>query len=239
MSKSLYRHELKFFCTENMLERIYRDLKSVIRLDEHTGTDGKYLIRSIYYDDYNDSAYYENESGIDPRYKFRIRAYDCNTNRITVEKKYKYQGLTRKDSSIIDYNRFLRIINKERIIEMKGEKGCLDSFIYDYYTRLLHPVVIVQYNRIPFVDSIGNVRITFDTQISASTSFGNFFDNKLETLAILPSPFHILEVKYDDLLPIYIQKILHNYNLNQTTFSKYYLSRKALCGDFINMQEVI
>ena len=48
---------------------------------------------------------------------------------------------------------------------------------------------------------------------------------------MLPAGMHILEVKYDELLPDYIAQALDTGRMQQTAFSKYYLGRMALLGD--------
>ena len=49
---------------------------------------------------------------------------------------------------------------------------------------------------------------------------------------ILPAGQHILEVKYDEFLPDMIARELEIGRLQQTAFSKYYLGRMALMGQF-------
>ena len=49
---------------------------------------------------------------------------------------------------------------------------------------------------------------------------------------LLPSGMHVLEVKYDELLPDFIAQALELGTLQQCAFSKYYLGRMALSGCF-------
>ena len=86
--------------------------------------------------------------------------------------------------------------------------------------------VIVDYERTVYVCPIGNVRVTFDRNISSSTDFKHFGEKNIAKRPIMPCGHHILEVKYDELLPDYIYKSLEIEALQRTTFSKYYLCRK-------------
>ena len=43
------------------------------------------MVRSLYFDDLNDSYMQENEDGIDNRRKFRIRIYEGDTSLIHLE----------------------------------------------------------------------------------------------------------------------------------------------------------
>ena len=64
--------------------------------DSHTGDDGRYLIRSIYFDNYRDKALREKIDGVSRREKFRIRYYNDDISYMTLEKKVKDNSLCRK-----------------------------------------------------------------------------------------------------------------------------------------------
>ena len=93
-------------------------------------------------------------------------------------------------------------------------------------TRLLRPVVIVEYDRIPFVYRNGNVRLTFDTNVSSSADVRAFLSEKLPKRPIMMAGMQLLEVKFDEYLPDYIYRAVNLGQLQQTAFSKYYLCRK-------------
>jgi hypothetical protein len=94
-------------------------------------------------------------------------------------------------------------------------------------TELMHPVVIVNYVREPFIYADGNVRVTFDTDISsAAPDPERFFSSELPARPVLPLGCHLMEVKYDGFLPDFIYRSLNLGRLRQTSFSKYYLCRK-------------
>ena len=50
-------------------------LPLVLKHDVHA-MDGRYTIRSLYFDDYHNKALTEKLDGTDPREKFRIRIYN-------------------------------------------------------------------------------------------------------------------------------------------------------------------
>ena len=49
------------------------------------------------------------------------------------------------------------------------------------------PKVIIDYERIAYVEEITNVRITFDMKISASYELENFLDGDYQSFYVLPS----------------------------------------------------
>ena len=90
----------------------------------------------------------------------------------------------------------------------------------------LKPVTVVEYERIPYISRLGNVRITFDTNICSSHAVSSFLDENIPKRPVLPAGMHLLEVKFDDFLPDYIYSACQLDNLRQTAFSKYYICRK-------------
>lgn len=220
-----YRHEFKYICTEEQLSIIQNRLNNLLKIDKHAKKDGKYTIRSLYFDDYDNRCYYENENGIDPREKFRIRIYNCDENHISLELKQKYRGKTHKVQEPISKDIVNSFINNN--ISYSENYGPLLKKLYLLNkTKFMKPVIIVEYERIPYVYSNGNVRITLDKNISSSRNIKNFFDKNISKRPITSTGIHILEVKYDEFLPDYIYNNLQLNNLEQTAFSKYYLCRK-------------
>ena len=219
-----YRNELKFICSEAALSVLECRIKGICQPDKHAGADGNYRIRSLYFDDYNDRYYYENENGTEPREKFRIRIYNCDSSRITLECKKKQNGLNHKDSAPLTREQFNQILEGRQ--DFFADDNPLVRRLYlEQATHLLRPKVIVDYVRTPYIYPDGNVRITFDRFISASNDFNSFFKEDMPLVPVMPVGMHILEVKYDEFLPHFIYDILQTGHLRQTTFSKYYICR--------------
>ena len=221
-----YRNELKFICTDAELRMIEERIRCVMQTDQNSGNDG-YAIRSVYFDDYQNSCMEENEAGTYRRSKFRIRIYDGDTQYIRLEEKIKKDGLGKKETCILTEDqcncflkREIQHIGAEDPAVMRKLK--LEMMLYG-----MHPVNIVAYDRKAYVYKAGNVRITFDRNISMSTDVSAFLDSMIPLTPIMPRGYHVLEVKYDDFLPDFIAGLLEIGTLERTSFSKYYLSRAA------------
>lgn len=226
MEKKVYRHELKYICSEAQLACLRGRLSSVMRHDPNADPSGKYRIRSVYFDDYEDTGFYENENGTDPREKFRIRIYNNSADLIELENKKKICGMTGKEACRIERDLCERLLSGEAgSLEADG-KPVFRRFVLGWNTRQFRPKVIVDYERTAYVCPLGNVRVTFDRNISSSADYVHFFDNAMKKRPIMPMGMHVLEVKYDEFLPDYIYKSIELENLQRTTFSKYYLCRK-------------
>ncbi len=78
-----YRHELKYLINEGEHAALACRMAPVFKLDKHARAGG-YTIRSLYFDDYCNSAYEEKDAGILMRKKYRVRIYNGSAKRSTV-----------------------------------------------------------------------------------------------------------------------------------------------------------
>lgn len=228
-----FRHEYKYLSSASGLTLLEHRLNGLVKLDSHV-EESCYEIRSIYFDDIYKSCYKQNEAGTDPRAKYRIRAYDCSDEIIVLEKKIKQRGMTRKESvrlSKVQYQQIMAGEYQPMLRELSGKERSqgeelLIQFVTLALTRHMCPAVIVIYERTPYVEANGNVRITFDRNIASSVDFEHFFEKEIVKMPVLQTGEELLEVKYDAFLPRYIKEALTCGELSQTTFSKYYLCRQ-------------
>ena len=226
MQNPKWRHEFKYVSPEYILTYLQKRVGAVIHRDTHTGEQGYYAIRSIYFDDLYNTCYRENEDGTDPREKFRIRAYNCDTSRISLELKQRERGKCHKIATSIPLS-VCEEIMAGNIPRVHTETPyLLKKLVMQMQSRALRPVVIVSYERVPFVYAAGNVRITFDRNIRSSAHIQGFFDRTLASRPVLESATNMVEVKYDEFLPDFINEVLQTGRLQQTSFSKYYLCRR-------------
>lgn len=225
-----YRHELKYVVSVQQIECLRSRIRPIMSLDKYAAEKGKYNIRSVYFDDYRNSCYLENEDGTSPRGKFRLRIYNAGSEEVHLELKRKDRGMTHKDSCVLTEAQCKAFLKGRGLSGSQECPALLRKFCLKYRTELYRPKVIVEYEREPYVYKNGNVRITFDTDIRSSNRIDSFFEKKLFARPIMPSGFHLMEVKYDEYLPDHIYRSLQLDDLQQTTFSKYYLCRKYRIG---------
>ncbi len=221
-----YRHAFKYNISASQMVLLKSRRENNMRLDPHTREEGKNNIRSLYFDDYNNRCFYENENGTSPREKFRIRIYNHSSEHITLECKRKDHGKTLKKSCPLTKEQADRLIRGELLEDLNSLPPLLRKLSFDMHFNGLRPVVIVEYERIPYIYKNGNVRVTFDINISSSSDVEDFFSDNLQKRPIMPIGQHLMEVKFDEFIPDYIYNSLNLGLLQQTTFSKYYLCRK-------------
>lgn len=220
-----FRHEYKYMIDAKQAGVLQIRANGVMQCDPHVRADGTYLIRSVYFDDIHDTCLAENLSGSDPRSKFRVRYYNFDTSRISLEKKSKVRGMCLKDScrlTVEECKTFLRGEVPAVTEDMLPNKKKLFT---EVWLRGLVPKVIVTYERIPFIYSGGNVRVTFDRKITSSNELDRFLSGDYFERPVLPCGNSILEVKWDEVLPRHIKDALKMEGLNWTAFSKYFMCR--------------
>lgn len=221
-----FRHELKYLISAAQVPLLHGRLRHLLTPDAHAGAAGSYRIRSLYFDDIYDRCFYENENGTDPREKFRIRIYNASTEKITLECKRKEHGMTQKTACPLTVEQTQSLLQGKPLSPIESLPPLLRKFELLRQTRRMRPVVIVEYERIPFVYPNDNVRITLDTNISASTAIAAFLDETIPKRPIMPLGQQLLEVKYDAYLPDFVYRSLQLRDLQHTTFSKFYICRK-------------
>lgn len=221
-----YRHELKYPLSAGQIALARARLSGLISPDPHAGPNGIYNIRSLYFDDYYDRCYYENENGTDPREKFRIRIYNHSSARIALELKRKERGKTLKTSCRLTEEQTRQLMAGIPPEDIGSQPPLLRRLCAEMLEHGMHPAVIVEYDRIPYIYPHDNVRITFDTNVSSCRNTALFLEDRIPKRPVMPVGLHLLEVKYDAYLPDFLYRALQLDSLQQSAYSKYYLCRK-------------
>ena len=75
MEAQRYRHEYKYPLSNGQILIEDAKISGIAETDVHA-KNGVYNIRSLYFDDYDNCSYKDNENGINNREKYRIRIYN-------------------------------------------------------------------------------------------------------------------------------------------------------------------
>lgn len=236
--KERYRHELKFLISEAEHEVLKLRLKNLMKLDPHA-VNGGYLIRSLYFDDYWNSAYEEKEMGVLSRKKYRIRIYDCSDAVIKLERKKKVGPYIYKEDASLTREEVERILAGDYEFLLRSQYSLCREFYLECMCNVMRPRVIVDYEREPWIMEEGTVRVTFDMDVRAAVAGYNLFDDTLPVLPVLEPGKLVMEVKYTELLPQLIREIVPPSSQEFTAVSKYVLcyGKTRYLHDFAYWQE--
>lgn len=197
--------------------------------DSYAKENGKYQIHSLYFDDYKDSCARENVAGEGKRFKYRIRYYGTDSDKLWLEKKEKQNSYCYKQKCPLSPAEYQSLMDGNAMdVFWNTEEQLLKELCINMITRRFVPRVIITYEREAFVEIISNIRITIDYHISASEEIEKFLDGDYFNIPVLEKERHVLEVKFDEILPSYVKAALQGNILKQQSFSKYYLGRIAI-----------
>lgn len=230
-NKQKYRHELKYRIDTGTYHILRQRFRAAMKPDTHA-SGGQYRITSLYFDDIYGTGYNDKLNGVLNRKKYRIRTYNFDKNFIRLEEKRKDDNVGYKKSAVLTFEEYEKMIRGDYafLADEKFSETAGEDFFASASTVGLKPSVIVDYIREPYVCEAGNVRITFDMKISAGSRNGDIFDEKMVFSPVFPEGTVILEVKYDDFMPIYIEELLSGLPILQEAVSKY-----AYCRDRLNL----
>ena len=65
-SPHYFRHELKYSIDFLQYQILRKKLSLVLKPDPHAGPNGTYHVRSIYFDDFKNSALFDKQAGVAP-----------------------------------------------------------------------------------------------------------------------------------------------------------------------------
>lgn len=214
-----WRHEWKHEINVSDIVILRQRLRAVMQADPHA-VDGKYEIRSLYFDTPGDKALREKIDGVDRREKFRLRYYNKDISRIFLEKKSKRNGLGDKQSVSVSADEVRSIMENYCRWMMESGRPLLEELYCKMKFQRLRPKTIVDYTREPFIYAPGNVRVTLDHHIRTGLYGIDFLNPDAVTIPAGDAPA-ILEVKWDAFLPSVIRDIVQMEGRHTSAFSKY------------------
>ena len=222
-----YRHELKYYITLGEYELLQRKLSLTMERDAFAKKNGgEYFIRSLYFDDRDDSAFREKLSGIDERDKFRIRIYDMRDDVIKLECKHKSNGYIKKQSIGLSRKEYEKLMSGDRLFLLNRPEPFARRMYLEFAQRALKPAVIVDYTREAFVFPMEDVRVTFDKNVRTGLRSVDMFNAGIPTYPVIDDYGMVLEIKFNRFLPTYIRSLLQIEASQRSAISKYVLCRR-------------
>ena len=219
MSKR-YRHELKFILSRQEAEILKYRLSLLMDVDTNSKSeDNTYFIRSLYFDDIYDSAYYEKIDGLEKREKYRIRIYNLDDSFIRLERKNKVQTKITKEDTINFINGDFDLVNT-------NGNQLLEEFVMKHRTNQIKPSVIVDYKRLAYTYPIEEIRVTFDEEIKSGRYNYDIFDKNIHTTNVFENDEVVLEVKFNKYIASHIAHVIMEIPSTRLAVSKFALCRE-------------
>jgi len=219
-----WRRELKLLLPRRHNQRINDFLMALMSVDSHA-LDGRYMVKSLYYDSDVLGAFFNKKAGDLSRFKVRLRTYPG-----TVSGDQAFLEIKRRRGDVVWKERFAgpaamlhRVAtnsqedSKARSFESTPTLSLLRSMM------TLYPKVSVEYERVPFQGSSGGpLRITIDgpVYVEAFKTIDQLFAPSVAATDIL-NGYSILEVKFQHSLPVWFDDLIKLVEMPVITYSKY------------------
>ena len=123
-----------------------------------------------------------------------------------------------------DKDIYSKILNG-KLDEIKGASGLLLEFITACKNKGLVPSIVVSYHRTAYTYPISDVRITFDSNIESGLYNYDLFETSMPTYRVDEIGKQVLEVKFNEVLPLHIANILNDIPSCREAVSKFAICR--------------
>lgn len=220
------RAELKYLLRWDQYKKIKNELEPYLLIDKNVSKQGKYQVRSLYYDSPNRKMFFEKIDGYDLRYKLRLRTYikDGKEGKSFFEIKKRLGTIiikSRINMGLEEAKKFLENPTNFSLEKFsKDDQRVLKNIAFLKYYYNLKPMVTISYYRQPYgIKYASNVRVNFDTFVKFINEFKP--SNGIRNGFVLNPNWVIMEIKHCGFFPKWLLEIIQRYNLQAMTYSKY------------------
>ena len=221
---TVLRREEKYLVTLSEAAHFSKIFEQVLQKDNFS-KGGSYNVRSLYFDTVDDTDFFDKINEQELRRKIRLRIYNPKDETAKLELKQKQDIFQKKRSLTISREDARELIKGNVSVLLKYGNDFADEMYSIMSMECYRPKTIVEYQRNAFMAKENNIRITFDSNIQATESSFDLFDENLLLYNVLDVNNTIVEVKYDKFMLGYISEIISCINRRSVSSSKYCLAR--------------
>lgn len=228
------RFEWKYRVSPELAATVVEALRAHTEPDVH-GTEGKYFVRSLYYDTQDLRFYHERKDGVKVRRKLRIRNYA--DDQCYLEIKRKIHREVQKERVALPLSQIATALNgadPKTVMAGRPEHDLrtLERFRFNMKSLGLLPTVLIEYQRHALVGRQDpRLRITLDSELRCRLQprpHALFEEDAAQ-------PFEegcVLELKFPDRAPRWLLDLPAQLRLKRAPFSKYCEGIDRMGGPF-------
>ncbi len=227
------RNEKKIVLTHEQYLILSTRMRAMLAPDPHCTDPQGYFISSLYLDDTYETAYQEKVAGAPARKKYRIRIYNGDLSRITLECKEKRLDRIDKTGERLSLDTYQALLRGDPSPLADMNSPLAREVYLLCRERALSPRVAVTYRREAYLHPLSNTRITFDKELRAGFTHQAMLTAGADDLPVFPTSEYpypgavILEIKYDEMIATHIAHALRTGGITQAA-SKYCMCRDML-----------
>jgi len=228
------RFEFKYYLPKNTADKLIPALLNHMDWDPYivaASTSGSgsgqdfYSVNSLYFDSPDLGCFWDKESGVGNRKKMRFRFYEDVKDKspVYLEIKRKKDALVIKDriklsaqdGSNNNLDRHLSLLTKENT-----DDEFLKELIWFKRRNSMKPKLFISYKRKALVGKKDKkFRVTFDYDIK--TQLMSDLGKPTSRLKEVYPGGVVLELKYNNVLPVWFHQIIQKFQLERLSYSKY------------------
>jgi hypothetical protein len=227
------RYELKYIVDERQAMTLREYMRGYLTPDPHTKPEegNAYWVYSLYCDSPQLALYQSSKEGRKNRFKLRMRFYDDDPSQpVYLEIKRRLGDVIKKQRAGVRRDAAQKYLLGQlpSLIDLLPDQdpqkapSALDTFSLLYRNIGAMGCVYVYYHREAYVASDNDdVRVTFDRRIQAGyfNHIRSLYPPRDGLLADIPGI--VLELKFTDRYPVWMQEIVRTLNLWRVPMAKY------------------
>lgn len=231
------RYERKYVVDEHKARAIRDMVRCHFDPDEYMpplDSEG-YPVYSLYLDSARLTLYQATAQGMMNRFKLRVRYYDdLDSSPVFFEVKQRLNQTVRKQRALVKRSSLARLLGghtpspNDLFKDSPGALRRLEKFCELRSKLRARGTLMVGYLREAFVDPNGTTnRVTFDRHLSASPFHPDKGLRTELTGVERQIPGVVLELKYEERLPAWMEELVRMFGLERQSVPKYGLSIEA------------
>jgi SPX domain protein involved in polyphosphate accumulation len=224
------RFELKYRISEAKAQQIRFFVQNYLDCDSYgkTQPNFSYPVHSLYLDSKFLKTYQDTINGNRNRYKLRIRYYDYEETPVFFEIKRRHNKVIRKKRAQVHRRFVLDLMNGQvptydhLVYNDAGHYHALQEFCYLQNQLQAQPVLHVSYLREAYeLEHSNAVRVTFDRDVRSNLQTDFELLSKPENSLSTFGDTVVLELKFTDRFPQWLQELTQLFHLRQESAAKY------------------
>lgn len=188
---------------------------------------GSYMVRSLYFDTIDDKDFFDKINEQQLRRKIRLRVYSPHAKTAKLELKQKQGAYQKKRSLSISKEDAQQLIQGNNSVLLNYQNDFANEVYSIMCMENYHPKTVIEYQRRAFMAKENQIRLTFDSNICATESNFDIFDENLLLYPVLDPSHVVFEVKYNHFMLTYISELIDSVDRRLVSSSKYCLGRKV------------
>jgi hypothetical protein len=222
------RFECKYLIEPALVPEVRQFLRPFARPDPYAALcrGYRYPICSLYLDSQDLALYQQTVGGEKNRFKLRVRTYtDDPTKPAYLEVKRKLNTIVHKRRAGLSREQARRVWNRQPFdaSRLSPDDRRDAEYFYQHVAMIeARPVIRVKYMREAYVaDGNEPVRVTLDTDLMHAITLGDDLRSTEGRWTTTPVRGVILEIKFTERFPWWVQDLIRTFGLTQRAVPKY------------------